>query len=66
MIGDLEKLLKRGDKVKMNVMGQPFELEVLATDVSEYERKYLVSFSNAPNDTKWITNTIVRQFSVSN
>lgn len=66
MIGDMERLLKRGDRVRMFVMGKAFEVEVLATDVTKYERKYLVSFSDAPGDTKWISNSLVRQFQYYN
>lgn len=66
MIGDMERLLKRGDRVKMFVMGKSFEVEVLATDITEYERKYLVSFSDVPGDTKWISNSLVRQFQFCN
>jgi hypothetical protein len=62
MIGDMERLLKRGDRIKMFVMGKSFEVEVLATDITEYERKYLISFSNIPGDTKWVSNSLVRQF----
>jgi hypothetical protein len=66
MVGDLEKLLNKGDKLAMNVLGKPYEVEVMATDVSEYERRYLIAFSDKPGDTKWINNTIVRQFKFTN
>ena len=66
MVGDLEKLLNKGDKLSMNVLGKPYEVEVVATDVSEYERRYLIAFSDKPGDNKWINNTIVRQFRFTN
>lgn len=62
MVGDIEKLCKKGDKVTMFVLGRPFEVEILASDVSDYERKYLVSFSDQPGDTKWINNSTMRTF----
>lgn len=66
MIGDMERLLRRGDRLTMFVLGKPFEVEVLATDITDYERKYLVSFSDIPGDTKWISNSLVRQFQFQN
>ena len=66
MVGDLEKLLNKGEKLRMNVLGKPYEVEVVATDVSEYERRYLIAFSDKPGDSKWINNTIVRQFKFTN
>lgn len=66
MVGDIEKLLSKGEKLRMNVLGKSYEVEVVATDVSDYERKYLVVFSDKPGDSKWITNTIVRQFKYPN
>jgi hypothetical protein len=66
MIGDLEKLVRRGDKIQMNVMGKNYTVEVIDIDVSEYERKYLVAFSDIPGDTKWITNPLIRQFQYMN
>ena len=66
MVGDLEKLLNKGEKLRMNVLGKPYEVEVVAVDVSEYERRYLVAFSDTPGDSKWINNTIVRQFKFTN
>ena len=66
MVGDLEKLLNKGEKLCMNVLGKPYEVEVVAVDVSEYERRYLVAFSDKPGDSKWINNTIVRQFRFTN
>lgn len=66
MVGDFEKLLNKGDKLSMNVLGKSYEVTVKAIDVSDYERKYLIAFSDQPGDTKWINNTIVRQFRYSN
>ena len=66
MVGDLEKLLNKGEKLRMNVLGKPYEVEVVATDVSEYERRYLIAFSDKPGDSKWINNTVVRQFRFTN
>jgi len=66
MVGDLEKLLNKGEKLRMNVLGKPYEVEVVAVDVSEYERRYLIAFSDKPGDSKWINNTIVRQFKFTN
>lgn len=66
MVGDLEKLLNKGEKLRMNVLGKPYEVEVVAVDVSEYERRYLIMFSDKPGDSKWINNTIVRQFKFTN
>jgi hypothetical protein len=66
MVGDLEKLLNKGDTLSMNVLGKAYRVEVMETDVSEYERRYLIAFSDKPGDTKWINNTIVRQFKFTN
>jgi len=66
MVGDFEKLLNKGEKLRMNVLGKSYEVEVVATDVSDYERKYLIAFSDQPGDNKWINNTIVRQFRYTN
>jgi hypothetical protein len=66
MIGDIEKLLVKGQVVTMYVMGTPFEVTVQDTDISEYERRYLLSFSDSPEDVKWVTNVIVRQFKYQN
>lgn len=66
MVGDLEKLLNKGEKLRMNVLGKTYEVTVKDIDVSDYERKYLIAFSDIPGDTKWITNTIVRQFQFNN
>lgn len=66
MVGDIEKLLNKGEKLRMNVLGKSYEVEVVDTDVSDYERKYLIAFSDKPGDSKWITNTIVRQFKYTN
>lgn len=66
MVGDLEKLLNKGDTLSMNVLGKSYRVEVVATDVSEYERRYLIAFGGNPADTKWINNTIVRQFQFAN
>ena len=62
MVGDFEKLLNKGEKLRMNVLGKSYEVTVKDTDISDYERKYLIAFSDIPGDTKWINNTIVRQF----
>ena len=62
MVGDFEKLLNKGEKIRMNVLGKTYEVTVKDTDISDYERKYLIAFSDTPGDTKWINNTIVRQF----
>lgn len=62
MVGDFEKLLNKGEKLRMNVLGKSYEVTVKDTDISDYERKYLIAFSDTPGDTKWINNTIVRQF----
>lgn len=66
MVGDFEKLLNKGEKLRMNVLGKSYDVEVVATDVSDYERKYLIAFSDQPGDNKWINNTIVRQFRYTN
>ena len=66
MVGDFEKLLNKGEKIRMNVLGKTYEVTVKDTDVSDYERKYLIAFSDQPGDSKWITNTIVRQFRYTN
>ena len=41
MVGDLEKLLNKGDNLSMNVLGKPYVVKVMDTDVSEYERRYV-------------------------
>ena len=66
MVGDFEKLLNKGEKLRMNVLGKSYEVTVKDTDISDYERKYLIAFSDTPGDTKWINNTIVRQFRYTN
>jgi hypothetical protein len=66
MVGDFEKLLNKGEKLSMNVLGKTYEVTVKDTDISDYERKYLIAFSDMPGDTKWINNTIVRQFRYTN
>lgn len=66
MVGDFEKLLNKGDKLRMNVLGKSYEVTVKDTDISDYERKYLIAFSDMPGDSKWINNTIVRQFRYTN
>ena len=66
MVGDVEKLYSKGDKITMFVFGKPYKVTVLASDVTDYERKYLVAFSDKPGDTKWVTNTIIRQFGYLN
>ena len=66
MVGDFEKLLNKGDKLSMNVLGKTYEVTVKDTDISDYERKYLIAFSDMPGDSKWINNTIVRQFRYTN
>jgi hypothetical protein len=66
MVGDLEKLLNKGDKFHMNVLGKVYEVVVKDIDVSEYERRYLIAFSDIPGDTKWIGNNIVRSFRYAN
>ena len=66
MVGDVEKLYSKGDKVTMFVLGKPYQVTVIASDVSDYERKYLVAFSDKPGDTKWVTNAIIRQFGCLN
>lgn len=66
MVGDFEKLLNKGEKLSMNVLGKTYEVTVKDTDISDYERKYLIAFSDMPGDSKWINNTIVRQFRYTN
>lgn len=66
MVGDLEKLVDVGDKLVISVLGKSYHVEVMDSDVSEYERKYLVAFSDIPGDTRWINNTLVRQFRYKN
>jgi len=66
MVGDVEKLCSKGDKLTMFVLGKPYQVTVLASDVTDYERKYLVAFSDAPGDNKWINNTVIRQFAYQN
>jgi diphthamide biosynthesis methyltransferase len=66
MVGDVEKLYNKGDKVTMFVLGKPYHVTVIASDVTDYERKYLVAFSDNPGDTKWVTNQTIRQFSFLN
>ncbi len=66
MIGDIEKLYKKGDKVTMFVMGQPYQVTVLASDISDYERKYLVAFSDKPGDIRWVNNSFLRQLGYLN
>jgi len=66
MVGDVEKLYSKGDKLTMFVLGKPFQVTVIASDVTDYERKYLVAFSDKPGDSKWVNNTIIRQFSYQN
>lgn len=66
MVGDLEKLLNKGDKLNMNVLGKTYEVVVKDIDVSDYERRYLIAFSDIPGDTKWIGNNVVRMFKYSN
>lgn len=62
MVGDFEKLLVKGETVTMYVLGSPFVVKVMDTDISDYEQKYLLSFSDDPLDIKWVNNVTVRQF----
>lgn len=62
MVGDFEKLLVKGETLTMYVMGSPFLVTVKDVDISDYERKYLLAFSDDPTDTKWVNNVMVRQF----
>ena len=62
MVGDFEKLLVKGETVTMWVMGAPFLVTVKDVDISDYERKYLLAFSDDPADNKWVNNVVVRQF----
>jgi len=66
MIGDNEKLLVKGETVTMWVLGAPFTVTVKDVDITEYERKYLIAFSDDPSDVKWVTNVLVRQFRFRN
>lgn len=66
MVGDLEKLLNKGDRLQMNVLGKVYEVVVKDIDISEYERRYLIAFSDIPGDTKWIGNNVVRMFKYNN
>jgi len=62
MVGDMEKLLSVGQKIDVCFMGKNYSATVLEVDISNFERKYLISFSDIKNDTKWINNSLVRQF----
>lgn len=62
MVGDMERLLTVGQTVELNMMGKSYSIKVIETDISNFERKYLISFSKSKNDTKWINNSLIRQF----
>jgi hypothetical protein len=66
MVGDFEKLLVKGETVTMYVMGAPFLVKVMDIDITDYERKYLLAFSDDPLDIKWVNNVVVRQFQFLN
>jgi hypothetical protein len=66
MIGDMEKLFTVGQQVELSVMGKIYVATVIEIDISNFERKYLISFSDYITDTKWVNNTILRQFIFNN
>lgn len=66
MVGDMEKLLSVGQKLNLDFMGKSYSVTVIEVDISNFERKYLISFSELKTDTKWINNSLVRQFFLKN
>jgi len=66
MIGDTEKLLTKGEIVTMWVMGEQYTVKVKAVSIEQYERQYLVQFSDDPADVRWVNNTTVRSFRFQN
>jgi len=66
MIGDIEKLLVKGEKVTLHVLGVEFNVTVKDVDISDYERKYLLVFADNAADTKWVNNVMIRQFQYRN
>ena len=62
MVGDMEKLLTIGQKLELFFMGKNYSVTVIEIDISNFERKYLISFSDLKTDTKWINNSLIRQF----
>jgi hypothetical protein len=64
MIGDMEKILSKGDRFDVSIEGKTTSVQVKATDITGYERRYLVKPDSG--DPFWLTNNHIRIFKYPN